>query len=129
VLHSEETFQPIFITREEKCEIRETTDTAGLKMVQSNAELSKTVQRNRNFVATVNWNRVSVTCSSCTEVLLTLSRLHVIRPTSCNLTSNLMVQTSIICVNSSFPVMCVNKFLNDLRISEFAFSRGSLRLP
>lgn len=77
------------------------------KIPTFNANFTKTVKENRNCVPTVNWNSASVTCFSNTEVLLTLSRLRNIRQTLCKLTSNLMFQTPITCVNTPLSLLRV----------------------
>ena len=69
--------------------------------------LPKAVEQIRNCVPTVNWNIVSITRFSSTGVLLTLSRLRNIRQTLCNLTSNLMFQTPITCVNTPLSLLRV----------------------
>jgi hypothetical protein len=78
---------------------------------------SNIVWENRKSFVMVNWNWVSKACSSNTEVLLSLNGTDIIKLTLCNLTSNLMFQTQITCVNASFAIMCINEFLKDLQRS------------
>jgi len=80
---------------------------AGSQIPTFNANFTKTVKENRNCVPTVNWSSVSVTCFSNTEVLLTPSRLRNVRQTLCKLTSNLMFQTPITCVNTPLSLLRV----------------------